>query len=122
MVSSDLNVEFMCCILYGMTDIFMRNKNKENSNITEAKEKTHTIKYLNTIDKTISDIKSIILKVSIEKGDNLLNDNDIDYKILGNGSNLIFSDKPYKGVLIKLNELNHCEINDTIINSKRTSC
>ena len=78
MVSSDLNVEFMCCILYGMTDIFMRNKNKENSNITEAKEKTHTIKYLNTIDKTISDIKSIILKVSIEKGDNLLNDNDID--------------------------------------------
>ena len=78
MVSSDLNVEFMCCILYGMTDIFMRNKNKENSNITEAKEKTHTIKYLNTIDKTISDIKSIILKVSIEKGDNLLNDNDKD--------------------------------------------
>ena len=35
----------------------------------------------------------------------LLKDNDVEYKILGNGSNLIFSDKPYKGVLIKLNEL-----------------
>ena len=45
----------------------------------------------------------------------LLKDNKIEYKILGNGSNLIFSDKPYKGVLIKLNELNHCEIKDTIV-------
>lgn len=45
----------------------------------------------------------------------LLKDNDIDYKILGNGSNLIFSDKPYKGALIKLSELNHCEINDTLV-------
>ena len=26
MVSSNLNVEFICCILYGLTDIFMKNK------------------------------------------------------------------------------------------------
>ena len=29
----------------------------------------------------------------------------IPYKILGNGSNLLFSDRPYEGVLIKLSEL-----------------
>ena len=30
----------------------------------------------------------------------------ITYKIIGNGSNLLFSDKEYNGVLIKLSELN----------------
>ena len=34
----------------------------------------------------------------------LLQDNHIQYKILGNGSNLLFSEKPYEGVLIKLSE------------------
>ena len=33
----------------------------------------------------------------------------ITYKILGNGSNLLFSDKPYEGVLIKLSELDAIE-------------
>ena len=32
----------------------------------------------------------------------ILKDNHITYKILGNGSNLLFSDKKYEGVLIKL--------------------
>lgn len=45
----------------------------------------------------------------------LLNDKNIKYKILGNGSNLLFSDKVYDGVLIKLSELNECEIDDTVI-------
>ncbi len=31
------------------------------------------------------------------------------YKILGNGSNLLFSEKPYEGVLIKLTELDEIE-------------
>ena len=34
----------------------------------------------------------------------LLKKENIGYKIIGNGSNLIFSDKPYKNVLIKLSE------------------
>ena len=46
----------------------------------------------------------------------LLKENNIGYKILGNGSNLVFSDKEYDKILIKLSEINHCEINDTIIN------
>lgn len=35
---------------------------------------------------------------------------NLPYKIIGNGSNLIFSDKDYEGVLIKLTELNQIEI------------
>lgn len=31
------------------------------------------------------------------------------YKVLGNGSNLLFSEKPYKGVLIRLSELDQIE-------------
>lgn len=34
----------------------------------------------------------------------------LPYKIIGNGSNLIFSDKTYEGVLIKLTELNQIEV------------
>ena len=33
----------------------------------------------------------------------------IPYKIIGNGSNLLFSDKPYQGIIIRLNELNNIE-------------
>lgn len=32
---------------------------------------------------------------------------DVPHKILGKGSNLLFSDKPYEGVLIKLDEFNY---------------
>ena len=45
----------------------------------------------------------------------LLKENNVNFKILGNGSNLIFSDKPYKDILIKLSELDHCEIKDTVV-------
>ena len=46
---------------------------------------------------------------------NLLKSNNIEYKILGNGSNLIFSDKPYEGILIKLSSFDSLEINDTTV-------
>ncbi len=46
---------------------------------------------------------------------NYLKENKIKFKILGNGSNLIFSDETYEGVLIKLSEFNNLEINDTIV-------
>lgn len=45
----------------------------------------------------------------------LLKDNNIEYKILGNGSNLIFNDSVYEPVLIKLNDINHCDINNNVI-------
>ena len=46
---------------------------------------------------------------------NKLNKENIDYKVLGNGSNVIFSDKIYNGVIIKLDDFNEVKINDTII-------
>ena len=46
---------------------------------------------------------------------NYLKENKIKFKILGNGSNLIFSDETYEGVLIKLSEFNNLEINDTVV-------
>ena len=45
----------------------------------------------------------------------ILKKNNVKYKILGNGSNLLFSDKSYDGVLIKLNELNNIEFIGTKI-------
>lgn len=41
--------------------------------------------------------------------------NNIKYKILGNGSNTLFSDKEYRGVIIKLNHFDDIEIKDTIV-------
>lgn len=45
----------------------------------------------------------------------LLKTKKIKYKILGNGSNLLFSDKKYDGILIKLDEFNKLELNGTNI-------
>ena len=39
----------------------------------------------------------------------------IKYKVLGYGSNVIFSDNTYDGVLIKLDEFDHIRLKDTVI-------
>jgi UDP-N-acetylmuramate dehydrogenase len=36
--------------------------------------------------------------------------------VIGNGSNVIFSDKPFDGVIIKLDSLNHLTIDDIVVN------
>ena len=75
-ITSNLNVEFMCCILYGMTDIFVRNQNRKPTkkiDYSKKDKKTHTIKYINTIDSKIEDIKDIKLHVSSSQlGESLL--------------------------------------------------
>lgn len=48
-------------------------------------------------------VASLILLISFLKSE------DIPYKILGNGSNLLFSNKTYEGVLIKLSEFDQIE-------------
>ena len=45
----------------------------------------------------------------------LLRENNIKYKVIGNGSNLIFSSKKYDGVIIKLNYLNKVIYEDNIV-------
>ena len=44
-----------------------------------------------------------------------IKENNIKYKVIGKGSNLIFSSKPYDGVIIKLDEFNNLDIEDTIV-------
>lgn len=41
--------------------------------------------------------------------------NNIKYKVLGKGSNVLFSDSLYDGIIIKLDEFKNIEINDTEI-------
>lgn len=45
----------------------------------------------------------------------LIKEYNLKYKVIGNGSNLLFSDKFYDGVLIKLSELNNLDIKGTKI-------
>ena len=46
---------------------------------------------------------------SLIKTIKILKNNNVKYKLLGNGSNLLFSDKVYNGVLIRLTELDKVE-------------
>ena len=46
---------------------------------------------------------------------NLLKSKNIKYFTLGNGSNVLFSDEMYDGVIIKLDNFNRIEINVKII-------
>ena len=62
--------------------------------------------------------KAIVYPESIDKLKELvkyLKDNNIKHMILGNGSNLIFNDGIYEGVLIKLDCFNDMNINGTKI-------
>ncbi len=45
-----------------------------------------------------------------------INENNIKYKVLGNGSNVIVSSKRFEGIIISLSKLNRVEINDDIVN------
>ncbi|MDD2490384.1 MAG: UDP-N-acetylmuramate dehydrogenase [Bacilli bacterium] len=58
----------------------------------------------------------------------LLRQYNIKYKVLGNGSNVIFSDNNYDGVIIKLDKFNHVNRDNTVItvgagyNLKKLAC
>lgn len=52
---------------------------------------------------------------SLKKALTLFKENNINYKIFGNGSNIIPSDKIYDGVIIKLSSFNNLKINDEVI-------
>lgn len=54
-------------------------------------------------------------KETLKKLIRFLEEKKMKWKILGNGSNLIFQDGFYDGILISLSNLNQIEINDTFI-------
>ena len=45
----------------------------------------------------------------------ILKENNIKYKVIGKGSNLIFSDKDYEGCLIRLDEFNKVSVDDIVV-------
>ena len=56
--------------------------------------------------KNVDDLKKLLT---------YLKENNIKHKILGNGSNVIFNNSGYDGVVIKLNEFDNLDINGTNI-------
>ena len=71
-----------------------------------------------TTYKVGGNAKYIIYPESIDKLVDLvilLRNNNIKYKVIGNGSNLIFSSKEFDGVIIKVNNLNNVIYNDNIL-------
>ena len=95
LITSNLNVEFMCCILYGMTDIFIKNQKELSSkknDLPKKETKTHTIKYLNTIDSKMDDIADIKLHVSIQKmGESLIKNENNEENTCLDTSNSYFN-------------------------------
>lgn len=45
----------------------------------------------------------------------IIKDNNFKYKIVGKGSNLIFSSKLYDGIIVKLDELDKLKVEDTVV-------
>ena len=82
----------------------------EKSNIGKVEKNAKLSKY--TTYKVGGVAKAIVYprnKTCLVKLIRLLRSHNVKYKILGNGSNLLFSDKTYNGVLIKLNAFDDIE-------------
>jgi len=82
----------------------------------EIKENVDMKKY--TTYKAGGPAKLMVFPKDIDELINLLKyikNNNIKYKVLGNGSNVIFSDNLYDGIIIKLDKFDNLEINNTTI-------
>lgn len=78
-------------------------------NVSLSKYTTYKVGGIAKIIVYPKDTQKLILLLTKLKEEN------IKYKVIGNGSNLIFSDNCYDGVIIKLDLFNNVKINDTII-------
>lgn len=93
-------------------------ENIKNMNIGLVYENIDLKKY--TTYKVGGTGRLLVIPDTIEKLVELLNylkENNIKYKIIGNGSNLIFIND-YNGVLIKLDKLNNVQINDNEVTAE----
>ena len=82
-------------------------KELESSDIGKVIQNVPLSKY--TTYKTGGVAKAFVYPKSVTdliKVLKILKANSVKYKILGNGSNVLFSDRIYNGVIIKLDELN----------------
>ena len=96
-------------------DIFEKVLNKEQIFINEPMKKHTTFKIGGNADflllpNTVEEIKNII---------KICQDNNINYYIVGNGSNLLVSDKGFRGAIIKLfKNFNIIQIENNIIEAQ----
>lgn len=82
----------------------------EKSNLGKIEKNVKLSKY--TTYKTGGNAKVIIYPKNITclvKLLKILKNSEVKFKILGNGSNVLFSDKTYDGVLIRLNEFDNVD-------------
>ena len=82
----------------------------EKSNIGRIEKDVSLSKY--TTYKVGGKAKVIVYPKNVDaliKLMRIISINKVKYKVLGNGSNLLFSDKVFNGVIIKLSELNDVE-------------
>jgi len=90
-------------------DIYDLNIGKVIENVDLAGYTTYKIKCIGrvlVIPNDIEGLKKLIIYIK---------NNNIKYKILGNGSNLIFTNTVYDGILIKLDNLNNLDIDGNIV-------
>ncbi|MFA5602725.1 MAG: UDP-N-acetylmuramate dehydrogenase [Bacilli bacterium] len=93
-----------------MNKFIQEVNDKEIGNILENKLlKDYTTYRVGGVARVIIYPKSKDKLIELLK---LINQYELDYKVLGNGSNVIFSDKLYDDVIIKLDELNELVINN----------
>lgn len=79
------------------------NIGKIDTNVSLKKYTTYRVGGIAKYIAYPKDVNSLVKLIKYLKNKN------IKYKILGNGSNLLFSEKEYDGVLIKLTEFNELE-------------
>lgn len=87
-----------------LKDLSKFGRVKENVDL-----KNYNTYKVSTTASYLVDVKSEKALVDLLK---YLRKNKIKYIILGNGSNIVFPDKAFKGVIIRLNELNIIDVDD----------
>ncbi len=81
---------------------FLINESLKNQTTYKIGGKAALIVYPKNVEKLIELLK-------------LIKKNNLKSKILGRGSNVIFSDKEYKGIIIKLDKFNNFELKDNYV-------
>lgn len=74
--------------------------------------KNYTTYHVGGIAKVVVIPKDVMKLIELMT---IIYDNKLKYKVIGNGSNLIFSEKEYDGIIIKLDNLNKMEIKENIV-------
>ena len=90
-------------------DIYELNVGEVLENVDLSRYTTYKLKSVGrvlVIPRDIDGLKKLIL---------FIKDNGLKYKVLGNGSNLIFKNDFYDGVLIKLDNFSSLDINDCVV-------